>query len=88
MKFGDNLKGSDRKNRSSKGVDKDKNSQNFNNKVHPGSKRRGGDRTEGTQLLNMDTARSGQSNDGEDQILLNLNQVDDKNQNNADMTFF
>ena len=53
--------------------------------MHPGSKRRG-DRGDGTQLLNMDTARSGQSNDGEDQNLLVDNQNDDK-QNNAEMSY-
>lgn len=76
MKFGDNLHNSDRKNKSAQKGDKEKNGQQFNNKVHPGSKRR--DRPDGAVLLNMDTARSGQSNDGEDQNLLADNENDEK----------
>ena len=80
MKFEE--KGSDRR---SKNGSRDKNSQQFNNKVYPGSKKR--DKMDNAQLLNMNTARSGASNDGEDQNLLGSEEVDEKNFNKQEMSY-
>lgn len=79
MKFDE--KGSDRR---TKNGSKDKNGQQFNNKVYPGSKKR--DKMDNAQLLNMNTARSGASNDGEDQNLLGSEEIDEKNLNNPEMS--
>jgi len=85
VRFDDQGRASDRRS-GSKSSDKEKGGPQFSNKVHPGSRKR--DRSEGAVVLNIDTARSGQSNDAEDQQLLASNKLDDQAPQECEMSLF
>ena len=72
--FDEQQRGShERKSRSGSKMDKDKQQQFLNNKVHPGSKRNK-EKIDTVMMHNLETARSAQSNEGEDQNLLDDNE--------------